>query len=85
MASIEEIVNQLSGSADQLGQTMTRLGAAENTAGQLQQQMAAMGVQDKAAQFAHVREAIDRARQHLAGGNKLIDEAINAAKAAGGG
>lgn len=55
MASIEEIIAQLQGAGLKAAESVQLLNAAENTAGQIQAQMAAAGVRDKVAKFAAVR------------------------------
>jgi hypothetical protein len=84
MASIDEIVSQLQSAIDQVNETVGALNSAESDAGEMQSQMASMGVEDKAAAFGGVRDAIEKARDHLSGSTDLIEEAINQAKAAGG-
>jgi hypothetical protein len=83
MASIEEIISSLQAAGQKASESAQLLAAAENSAGQLRNQMAAVGVQDKAAQFAQVRESIQRARQHL-GNQELTNQAMSIAKQAGG-
>ncbi|MEN3307255.1 MAG: hypothetical protein V7603_3457 [Micromonosporaceae bacterium] len=84
MASIDEIVDQLQRATDQVNEAVQSLNAAESDAGEMQSQMAAMGVQDKVEVFASVRDAVEKARNHLSGSVDLIDEATSAAKSAGG-
>jgi hypothetical protein len=46
--------------------------------------MAAAGVHDKAAEFAQVRESIQRVRQHLLASQELANQVMNLARQAGG-
>jgi hypothetical protein len=84
MASIDEIVSQLQSATDQVNEAVQRLNGAESDVEEMQGQMAGMGIGDKAAVLGGVRDAIEKARNHLAGGVDLIEEAMNQAKAAGG-
>ncbi|WP_345633881.1 hypothetical protein [Rugosimonospora acidiphila] len=84
MASIDEIISRIQAAGQKVGEGVQLLSAAENAASQLQGQMAAVGVQDKAAQFAQVRESIQQARQHLLGSQDMTNQSINLAKEAGG-
>jgi len=84
VASIEEIIAQLQGAGLKAAESVQLLNAAENTAGQIQAQMAAAGVRDKVAKFAAVKDSIARTRQHLLGGDELINQSMNHARAAGG-
>ncbi|GAA5198434.1 hypothetical protein GCM10023322_71860 [Rugosimonospora acidiphila] len=84
VASIDQIISQLQSADQKVNEGMQLLSAAENAAGQLQSQMASVGVQDKAAQFAQVRESIQRIQQHLQGSGELTNQSINMAKSAGG-
>lgn len=84
MATIEEIISRLEAAGQKVTEAVQLLGAADQAAGQLQAQMSAVGVQDKAVIFANVKESIQRARQQLAGGQELINQSSSQAKAAGG-
>jgi hypothetical protein len=84
VATIEQIISRLDAPGQKVTDAVQLLGAAEQAAGQLQAQMSAVGVQDKAVMFASVRESVQRTRQHLAGGQELISQSGSQAKAAGG-
>jgi hypothetical protein len=84
MASIDEIVSRLQSATDQVNESIQALSGAESDAGEMQSHMASMGIEDKAAVLGGVREAIGKARDHLAGGAGLIEEAMSQAKAASG-
>ncbi|GAA5198420.1 hypothetical protein GCM10023322_71790 [Rugosimonospora acidiphila] len=84
MASIDEIIGRIQAASQKVNEAAQSLDAAENTARQLQAAMAAVGVQDKAAQFAQVENVIQGARQHLLGNQEMTNQAINLAKQAGG-
>lgn len=84
MTSVEEIISRLQGVVQRLDDGVHLLSAAEQSANQLQAQMVAAGVQDKAAMFAQVRDSIARTRQYLTQGKDLTGESINRTKAAGG-
>jgi hypothetical protein len=84
MASIEEIIGSLQAAGQKVGEGVQLLAVAENSAGQLEGQMAAAGVLDKAAEFAQVREFIQRVRQHLLASQELANQVMNVARQAGG-
>jgi hypothetical protein len=84
MASVDEIVTALQTAIDKLGESITATSSAESDTSDLAAQMAGLGVQDKATEFAAVKDAIEKARVHLAGGSGLLDEAMNLVRAAGG-
>jgi hypothetical protein len=84
LPTIQEIVGRLQSADQKITETIQLLGQAENAAAQMQQQFAGMGVQDKAAQLAGVREAIKKVSQHQAGGHELATQAMTQAKQAGG-
>ena len=69
---------------DELNDAIGAANNAESEAEDMVNQMSAAGVQDKAAEFAAAKEAIEKARAHLVGGSGLLDEAMNLVKAAGG-
>jgi ABC-type transporter Mla subunit MlaD len=85
VASTQEIIGQLQNGKQKITDTIQVLSAAENTAAQMQQQMGAMGVQDKAAQFGAVRESIKKIIQHINGGTQLVDQTVNQTRQAGAG
>jgi hypothetical protein len=60
VASTQEIIGQLQSGKQKITDTIQVLSAAENAAAQMQQQMGAMGVQGKAAEFGQVRESIKK-------------------------
>jgi hypothetical protein len=84
MASVDEIVTALQSASERISDAVGSLNAAEQDAGEMEGQFAAMGVQDKAAEFAAVRETIERARVQLRGGADVVSEAANQAKTAAG-
>lgn len=84
MASIDEIVTQLQTATDQVNESIQSLRGAESDTGELQSQMAAVGMQDKVEILSAVKDAIENARNHMASGVDLIEEAMNQAKSAGG-
>ncbi len=84
VATVEEIISRLQAAGQKISEGIQLLGAAETVAGQLQAQMAAVGVIDKAAQFTRVKDSIQRTRQHLAGGHELVNQSVSAAKQAAG-
>lgn len=84
MAGVEEIVTALQGAAEALGQAVSATGAAEAATDDLARQMAALGVQDKAAEFAAARDAVEQARVHLTAGTDLLDEAVHRVRSAAG-
>lgn len=84
MPSIQEIVGRLENADQKIAECIQLLGQAESAAAQMQQQFAGMGVRDKAAQLAGVREAIKKVGQHQAGGHELATQAMTQAKQAGG-
>jgi hypothetical protein len=84
VASIEEIVNQIQSATDKIDEAVSSLSAAESDAEELQGQMAAFGVQDKAQELLAVKDAIEKAKTHLLGGADLTNEASDLAKSAGG-
>jgi hypothetical protein len=68
----------------QIDAAITSINAAESAADELQGQMAAAGVQDKVAELAAVKDAIESTRTHLLGGADLAHQAVDLTKAAGG-
>lgn len=84
MASVDEIVSGLQVAIDKLNESIGATSGAESECGEMANQMAALGVQDKAAEFANAKELIEKARVHLEGGSDLLDQAITAVRAAGG-
>ena len=84
MASVDEIVTALQTAIDELNESISATSNAESETGEMASQMAALGVQDKATEFSAAKDAIEKARVHLAGGSDLLDEAINLIRAAGG-
>lgn len=84
VASVEEIIGWLQSTGQKISEGSQMLNAAENAAGQLQSQMTAAGVRDKAAKFAQVKDSIAKARQHLQGSTEMLSQSATAAKAAGG-
>lgn len=84
MASIDEVMSELQGAADEVDGTIQTLTRAESDTGETQGQMAALGFDDKVEHLAAVKDAIEKARDHLAGGKDLIEEALNQARAAKG-
>jgi hypothetical protein len=85
MASTEDIVTALQTALDELEASIGATSAAVTEAEEMAAQMAAAAVQDKAVEFAAVKDAIETARAHLAGGTDLLNTAMEQAKAAGGG
>jgi hypothetical protein len=67
LATIEDIISRVQSAGQKVSESAQLLDAAETAAGQLQNQLTAAGIQDKAAQLAQVRESIQRTRQHLLG------------------
>lgn len=84
MASVDEIVTALRTAIDELNESIGATSTAESETGDLASQMAAAGVQDKAAEFAAAKDAIEKARIHLAGGSDLLNQAIDLVRSAGG-
>lgn len=84
MATVDEIVTALQTAIDELNNSISAASNAESKTGDLEAQMSAAGIQDKAAELANVKSLIEKARTHLMGGSDLLDEAINSARAAGG-
>jgi methyl-accepting chemotaxis protein len=84
MATTQEILGQIQSAQQKITEGIQTLAAAENGAAQMAQQMGALGVQDKAAQFGQVRESIKKVSQHLAGGKELANQAMTQTKQAGG-
>jgi hypothetical protein len=85
MASTQEIIGQLQNGNQKITDTIQVLSAAENAAAQMQQQIGAMGVQGKAAEFGQVRESIKKIIQHISGGQQLVDQAADQTRQAGAG
>jgi hypothetical protein len=84
MASVDGIVTALQTAIDELNNSISVTAGAESQTEDLGAQMSAAGIQDKAAELANVKSAVERARTHLMGGSDLLDEAINLARASGG-
>ncbi len=84
MASIETIIGQLQTSAQKVNESVQVLVAADNSAAQLQAQLAGSGIRDKAAALAQVRDSIRKTQQYLAGGREMLNQLMNQAKQAGG-
>jgi exonuclease VII small subunit len=84
MASVDEIVNSLQSASDDLNSSITAAGNAESGTEDLINLQSAAGVHDKAQEFATAKDAIEKARVHLASGVDLLDEAMNLVKAAAG-
>ncbi len=84
MASVDQIVTILQTAIDELSDSIRAASSAESETDDLMGQMSAAGVQDKAQEFSLAKDAIEKARVHLAGGSDLLDEAINLVKAAAG-
>jgi 2-methylisocitrate lyase-like PEP mutase family enzyme len=84
MASIDEIVDKLQSAIDKVNEAVQSVNAAESDAGDMQSQMAAMGIQDKVEVLGSVKDAIERARNHLSGGTDLTEEAMSQAKSVSG-
>ena len=60
MASVDEIVTALQTAIDKLGESISATSGAESDAGDMAAQMAELGVQDKATEFAAAKDAIER-------------------------
>lgn len=84
MAGVDDIATALQAAIDELNDAIGAANNAESEAGDTVSQMAALGVQDKVQEFTAVKEAIEKARTHLAGGSDLLDEAMNLVRAASG-
>jgi hypothetical protein len=84
LASIDEVMGRIQAASQKVNEAAQMLNAAANAARQLQGAMTAAGVQDKAAQFAQVESAVQRARQHLLNNQELTNQATSIAKQAGG-
>lgn len=84
MTSIDEVIRELQGAADQVDGTVRTLNGAESHSAETQSQMSALGFDDKVEHLGAVRDAIGKARDHLSGGKDLIEEALNQARAAKG-
>ncbi|GIJ45814.1 hypothetical protein Val02_27000 [Virgisporangium aliadipatigenens] len=84
MASIEEILGTLAQAQTAMTNAVAAAAGANQKAGQLQAQLAALGVRDKAAALNVAKGEIDKYRAYLAGGTELANAAVNAVKAVGG-
>jgi exonuclease VII small subunit len=84
VASVDEIVTALQSAIDELNDSISATSTAESGTEDMISLQSAAGVQDKVQAFSVAKDAIEKARQHLSGGSDLLDEAINAVKAAGG-
>jgi hypothetical protein len=84
VATIDEIMSRVQAAGQKVGEAIQLLQAAEHAAAEVQQQMAAVGVVDKAAMFGQIRDGINRTQQHLVGGNESANQVIAQTRAAGG-
>jgi hypothetical protein len=84
MADAEEIVSSLQTAIDELESCLAAVSSAESGAEDMVTLMSSANVHDKAQEFAAAKDAIEKARNHVAGGSDLLDEAMNLVKAASG-
>jgi hypothetical protein len=84
MASVDEIVTALQTAIDELNDSISATSDAESGTDAMVSLQSAAGVQDKVQAFSAAKDAIEKARVHLAGGSDLLDEAINLVLSAGG-
>ena len=84
MSSIDEIVVVLQEALDKVGEAITSATTAESETENLIAQMESAGVQDKAAEFASLKESIDGARTQLMGGAESVKQVIEQARAGAG-
>ena len=84
MASVDEIVTALQSALDELNDSISATTTAESETNDMINLQSAAGVHDKVEAFSAAKDAIEKARTHLAGGSDLLNAAMNLVKAAGG-
>jgi uncharacterized protein YoxC len=83
MASLDELIQEIQGLVDRIDEAVASVGGVENTAEELQSQFNALGVEDKAAHMAQVKDGADQVRSQLQGaadGAKVLISQVEAAK-----
>ena len=73
MAGVDEIVTALQTAIDELNDCIGAAGNGESEASDMVSRLVALGVRDKAQEFAAAKDAIEKARTYLAGGSDLLE------------
>jgi hypothetical protein len=79
MPSTQEIVGHLQSANQKISEAVQVLQAAENSAGQMAQQMAGLGVPAKAGEYNQLKEAIKKVALSLNGGKQQAGQCVSQA------
>src|SRR5215471_4252719 len=84
VASLDHLIQEIQGLVDQIEQAVNAVGGVDNSAEELQSQFDALGVEDKAAHMAQVKDGADQIRNQLQGAADSAKELISRVEAAKG-
>jgi hypothetical protein len=84
VASLDELIDQFQQAIDQIESAISSVTAGENDAGEMQNQFAGLGAEDKASHLAAIKDGADSWRTQLQGAVDTGNELIEQAKAAKG-